>query len=180
MSKFIPTVMWLSFFLLSACVGPQVKSTPEKELHPQVDSFIQLLVRLDEPTLAEYAKFSGECGGESELDFELEECQSRGWHTHSQSCINYTRQRCDMAEQIASLELSWMRERFSTAGKSYRLIGIRSEYIGNDQNGYTYNLVEVQIGENKFLIFHNPNVDILLPVDVSVTKVNEKEVYDYR
>jgi len=85
-----------------------------------------------------------------------------------------------MAGQIASLELSWMRERFSTAGKSYHLIGIRSEYIGDYQNGYTYDLVDVQIGENKFLIFHNPNVDILLPVDVSVTKVNEKEVYDYR
>jgi hypothetical protein len=159
-----------------------VKSTPEKKLHPQVDSLIQLLVRLDEPTLAEYAKLIGgsECGGESELDFELEECQSRGWHTHSKSCIDYTRQRCETAEQINSLELSWMRERFSTVGKNYRLIGIRSEYIGDDQNGYTYDLVEVEIGENNFLFFHNPNIDIFLPLDVSVTKVNGKEVYDFR
>ena len=175
MSKFIPTVLWVLFFLLSSCVEPQVKSTPEKKLHPEVDSFIQLLVRLDEPTLAEYAKFSGECGGESELDFELEECQSRGWHTHSQSCIDYTRQRCEMADQEASLELSWLRKQFSTPGNTYSLVSVHSE-----TEGFKHDLVEVAIGENKFLLFHS--IDPYPPggLLVGVTKVNGKEVYDFR
>ena len=152
-----------------------MKLNPEEKLNPEVTSFIQLLVGQAEPTLTEYAKFSGECGGESELDFELEECQSKGWHTHSQSCSKYTRQRCDMADQIASLELSWLRERFSTVGKNYRLISVHSE-----TEGYKHDLVEVEVGKNKFLLFHN---NALYPPGgmlVGVSKVNGKYLSDFR
>lgn len=172
MSKFIQTVLWLSLFFLSACVGSQEK------LHPQVNSYIQLLVRPEEPTIAELEKFTGECGGEFELDFVLDECRSKGWHIHSQSCINFSRQQCNMTDQKVSLAFSWLRERFSTVGKNYRLIGVRSEHIG--QNGYTYDLVEVEIGENKFLFFHNPNIDISTPEDVYVIEVNGKDITDLR
>jgi hypothetical protein len=171
-------ILCLSFFLLSACVGTQGRLDPvesQVKLNPEVTSFIQLLVRLEEPTLAEYAKFSGECGGESELDFELEECRSKGWHTHSQSCINYTRQRCDMADQETSLELSWLRERFSTVGKSYRLISVHSE-----TEFFKHDLVEVDIGKNKFLLFHNNALYQPGGMLVGVSKVNGKNLSDFR
>ena len=136
-------------------------------------SFIHLLVKLEEPTLSEFEKFSGECGLEFELEFELEECRLKGWHTHSQACINYTRQRCSRADQELSLALGWLRESFSTVGKKYRLIKVRSV-----TEGFRHDLVEVEIGNNKFLLFHN--IDPYPPggILVEVFKVNGKEIND--
>ncbi len=95
----------------------------------------------------------------------------KGWHTHSQTCINYTRQRCEKADQEVSLELSWLRERFSTVGKSYRIISVHSE-----TEGFKHDLVEVEIGENKFLLFHNRHPGTLTNVLVDVYKVNGIEM----
>jgi len=160
------TILYLSFFLVSACVESQEK------LSQEVSGFIQLLVRTDEPTLAEYAQYSGECGGESELVFALNECRSKGWEVNSKSCIDFTRQRCRMAEQEPSLELSWLRERFSTAGKSYRLIRTQSESGDID-------LIEVEIGKNKFLLFHDARPYPPGGLVIGASKVNGKKVADY-
>ncbi len=168
MSKFVQTVLWLSLFLVSACVESQ------EELNPEVSDFIQFLVRIDEPSLAEYAKFSGDCGGESELIFALEECRSRGWDINSKSCVEFTRKRCHMSEQETSLELSWLRERFSTVGKNYRLVNVQPE-----SKGFRHELVEVEIGKNKFLLFHNTDPNIPTGLVVGVSKVNGKKITDY-
>lgn len=68
---FIPQVfLWLSFVLLDDCVGTQegLNSVEfQEKLHPEVVSFIQLLVETEKPTLAEFEKFTGECGGEYKL-----------------------------------------------------------------------------------------------------------------
>lgn len=169
MSKIVQTVLWLSLSLvMSACVA-----VSHEKLNPEVSGFIQLLVRTDEPTLAECAKFSGECGGEIELDFALKECRFRGWETNSKTCIDFTRQRCHSADQELSFEFSWLRARFSTVGKNYRLIGIRSETVG-----FRHDLVEVEIGKDKFLLFHNTDPNVPTGLVVGVSKVNGK-VVDY-
>ena len=166
MSKVIHAVLWLPLFIMSACAVSQ------ERLPPEVTGFIQLLVRTGEPTLAEHAKFSGECGGESELEFELKECRSRGWDIYSESCVAFTRQRCHAAEQESSLELNWLRERFSTVGKSYRLIGVQSQSANID-------LVEVEIGNNTFLLFYDANSYPPGGLVVAVSNVNGKKVTDY-
>lgn len=166
MSKVARIVLWLSLFLVSAC------AVSREKLHPEVSDFIQLLVRANEPALAEYAKFGGECGGESELAFALNECRSKGWEINSKSCADFTRQRCRAAEYGPSLELSWLRKRFSTVGKSYRLISVQSEPEGID-------LIEVEIGKNKFLLFHDATPYPPGGLVVGVSKVNGKKVADY-
>lgn len=151
---------------MDACVLSQEK------LHPEVADFIQLLVRTNEPTLAEYAKFSGECGGDPELAFVLNECRSKGWEINSESCVDLSQQRCRIAKQVPSLKLSWLREQFSTVGKSYQFVSIQSEYEGID-------LVEVQIGENKFLLFHNATPYPPGGLVVGVSIVNGKKLTEY-
>lgn len=165
MSNVIRTAFWLSLFFASTAVESQEK------LHPKVTGFIQLLIRTDEPTLAEYAKFSGECGGESELIITLEECQLRGWEINSESCINYTQNRCRSADQEPSFELGWLRERFSTAGKNYRLISAQSE-----TEGFSHDLIEIEIGKDRFLLFHNTDSNIPTGLIVGVSKVNGKKI----
>ena len=166
MSKATPTVLWLFCFLVSACAVSQEK------LQPEVTAFIQLLVRANEPTLAEYAKYSGECGGEPELAFMLNECRSKRWDIYSRPCVDFTRQRCRVAEQEPSYELSWLREQFSTARKSYRLISVQSESEGID-------LVEVKIGKNNFLLYYNANPYLPGGLVVGVSMVNGKKVTNY-
>ena len=72
-----------------------------------------------------------------------------------------------MADQEASLELSWLRERYSTVGKSYRLISVHSV-----ADGFKHDLVEVGIGKNKFLLLHNTDPYPPGGVLVDVYKVN--------
>ena len=134
--------------------------------------FIQLLVKTNEPTLAEYGKFSGECGGESELEFELEECRLRGWDIYSEPCIAFTRRRCEGAEHVSSLELNWLRERFSTVGKNYRLIGIQSQSTSID-------LIELKIGNNTFLLYYDASSQSPGGLIVGVSGVNGKKLSDY-
>ncbi len=166
--RYIQKIIWLLAFLASGC------ASAESAVQPEVRGFLQLLTRTDEPTLAEAAKFSGECGGESELIFELKDCHSRGWEEHSKLCVNYTRARCDGADQVASLELSWLRERFSTVGKSYHVVSVELK-----AEGFSHELVEVEIGKNKFLLFHNIDPHIPTGLVVGVSKVNGKSVADY-
>ncbi len=175
MLQFFQATLWLTIFLLGACVESQKKLHLNEKLNPDVTGFIQLLVNPEKPTLAEAAKFGGECGGESELEFIFEECRSKGWYIHSQSCVNFSRQQCKRADQVISLELNWLRERFSTVGKSYRLISIHSE-----TEGFKHDLVEVEIGINKFLLFHNTAQGTPTGLLVGVTKVNGKNLRDFR
>ena len=166
MFKDICLVCGLSL-LLSSCVSSQ-------GLNPEVSDFVQLLVRTDSPTLAEFATYSGECGGESELVFTARECRARGWAIGSKSCLDFSHQRCLMAKHQPSLELAWLRERFSTVGASYQLLDIQSE------NGpFKHQLVEVRIGENQFLLFHNIEPNFPTGLVVGVLQINGKKIGDY-
>lgn len=159
------TILWLAVFLVSGCVNPRLA------VQPEVQNFLRLLTRTDEPSLAEYSKYGGECGGESELVFELKECHSRGWEEHSKSCVNYTRERCSVADQVPSLELGWLRKQFSTVGKSYRIVSVESK-----TEGFHHELVEVEIGKNIFLLFHNIDPHTPTGLVIGVSKVNGKNI----
>ena len=82
--------------------------------HSDVTGFINLLVRQDEPTLLEYSKFVGDCGGESELLFTLHKCKLLGFDEMSQQCIILSNQECKMVDILPSHELSWTRKKFAT------------------------------------------------------------------
>jgi len=166
MSKLARIVLCLSALAVSVCAVSQEK------LDSAVSDFIQLLVGTRQPTLDEYEQFSGECGGVPELTFVLNECRSRGWGVNSESCVDFSRQRCSEIGGEPSLELNWIRKHFSTVGKSYRLINVQSKSENVD-------LVEVKIGKNKFLLFHDSGAHPVGGLVVGISSVNGKKVTEY-
>jgi len=165
MGKFISTILGLLLVASSAYATPPV--SVDKEVH----DYLQLLVRKDEPTYAEYLRFAG---SEGELSFELRECRSRGWEIYSESCIAFTRDRANSADKQNSLYLSWVRTRFSTVGASYRIIGSKLK-----TEGIRHNLIEVVIGKNGFLLIHNIHPGRPTSLLVGISRVNDKLMEDY-
>jgi hypothetical protein len=157
----------LSLCVLSSCAVSQ-------ELSPEISDFMRMLVEEKAPTLAEFSRFSGECGGESELTFTLKECSARGWSIYSGSCVDYSRQSCLTAEHQPSLEISWLRERFSTKGASYRVLSVQPS-----RGQVSYELVEVEVAGSIFLIFHNTDPIPIGGLSVGISKVNGKKIEDY-
>jgi hypothetical protein len=172
MSKIIKTVFLLLLIaLVTACNYVKLKS----DSWPEVHSFIQLLIKADKPTLADYAQYSGEGDpSELELSFELKECRSKGWKDRSKECIDYINSRWDSADQHNALYLSWLRESFSTVGKNYRIIEVESK-----TERFNHELIEVEIGENKFLLFHNTDQSLPTGLFIGVSEVNGKKISDY-
>ena len=76
-----------------------------------------------------------------------------------------------MADQKTSFELSWLREQFSTVGKNHRLINVQPE-----SKDFRYELIEVEIGKNRFLLFHNTEPNLPTGLVVGVSKVNGKKI----
>ncbi|MBI2413959.1 MAG: hypothetical protein HYV24_12215 [Deltaproteobacteria bacterium] len=167
MSRLVLIFSLVLFFLTNRCVA--------SEIQPEINDFIQLLIKADNPTLAEYIRFSGESdSSELELFFELKECRSRGWADSSDLCINFVRNRWRTADQHNSLFLGWLREQFSTVGKNYRIVSVKSK-----TEGFSHELVEVVIGENKFLLFHNTEHSKPTGIVIGVSEVNGKNINYY-
>ncbi len=143
-----------------------------QNIDQKVINFISLLVKTSEPTLAEYEKYAGECGGESELAFMLNECLSKGRNVKMKQCVDFTRKRCKEAKNVPSLKLKWIRKFFSTAGKEYKIIDIQSE-------SETVYLIEVEIGKNKFQLYYNTSTYPPGGVIVDVYKINGKKLTYY-
>jgi hypothetical protein len=169
MAKFIRIILVMLVVISSACATLQ--SSADQEVH----DFLQLLIEKNEPTLSEYARFSGE-GDPSELElvFELRECSSRGWGNDTKPCVDFVRNRWRSSDEQKALYLSWLRTRFSTVGNSYRIIGIKSK-----TEGFHHNLVEVAIGKNRFVLFHNTDPGRPTSLVVGVSEVNGKKIRDY-
>jgi len=143
-------------------------------LRPDVHDFIKLLTREAPPSLAEYSRFSGECGGETELIFETKECHAKGWKTNSRACIDFTQRRCQLEEQEVSLVLSWLRKKFSTAGKRYDLLSVIS-----NTDDLNYELIKVKIGQNTFVLLHYLDSNPPGGMTVAVSRINGKEIREY-
>lgn len=168
-SKLIQNVLWSALLLTCTCTRVQ----SQEKVKQEVDGFIQLLIKADVPTLAEYARFSSE-GAELELLFELKECHLRGWEDKSKLCVNFIQNRWRSADQQPTFFLGWLRKQFSTVGKSYHLVGVESK-----TEGFSHDLVEVNIGENRFLLFHNTDPNKPTGVIVDVSEVNGKNINFY-
>lgn len=160
--------------LLVALLAASDYAVAEESAPSKVDAFVQLLIKDSDPTLAEHSEFSGECGGESELEFELQECRSRGWDIYSASCVTFTRQRCLAAAEESSLELYWLRRKFSTVGKTYRVIDIK--HLSESESIY---VVEVEIGDNTFLLYYDARPNPPGGLAVGVISVNNKKLGDF-
>ncbi|MDH5679444.1 MAG: hypothetical protein OEZ28_12575 [Nitrospinota bacterium] len=167
----MPKLFYITFMLILVWDGSGC-AVFQKKADPNISGFIELLTRTSEPTLAEYAKYSGECGGEGELVFELDLCRIRGYEIKSEGCIDFVRHRCHSADHEQSLELGWIRERFFTVGKQYRLVSIRQE-----TEGVKHNLIEILIGTHLFLLFHALEPDPPGGRIIGVVKVDSKRIY---
>lgn len=168
MSRIIRIVFLLSMIALVAVCGC-VKPAPD--VQPEVKAFIQLLIKADKPTLSEYEQYDT---GEIELEHELKECHAKGWSDRSKECIGYENSRWKSADREPALHLNWLRERFSTVGKSYKIISVESK-----TEGFNHELIEVEIGANKFLLFHNTDPNLPTGLVVGVSEVNGKKITDY-
>jgi hypothetical protein len=172
MSKIIQIFFLLLFILFVIACSYVI---PKSDFQPEVQAFIQLLIKADKPTLAEYAQYSGEGDpSELELNFELKECHSKGWEDRSKECIDYIHGRWNSADRHNALYLNWLRERFSTVGKSYRIIEVESK-----TEGFNHELIKLEIGKNKFLLFHNTDQNLPTGLVVGVSEVDGKKITNY-
>jgi len=169
MAKLIQVILGMSIFLPCAC------ATSEVSVGREVHAFLQLLVEKNEPTLAEFTRFSGD-GDPSELElaFELKECNSKGWDSNAKPCMDFIRNRWRSADKETSLFLSWLRKRFSTVDSSYRIINVESK-----TEGFSHSLIELEIGKNRFLLFHNTDPSKPTGLCVGVSQVNGMKISEY-
>ena len=162
-------VMVLLAVTLGSCIAPSVRPPPE------VTQFIQLLVQRNEPSLADYERFAGDGDpSEIELGFEERECNSRGWSLSDERCLRYTRDRwLDPGAQQAMF-LSWFRRQFDTVGKPFRVIGIQRY-----SEGFSHNLIEVDIGRTVLILFENTEPGVPTGMLVGVSKINGKSLESF-
>lgn len=137
--------------------------------------FIDLLTRENTPSLKEASFYSGECGGESELDFVLDHCEKQWGDMYGSKCISYSKERCSNSEKSLSLELDWIRLNYSTVGKTYYIIETK-EY----DNEMKYDLSKIKIGEHIFLIFINKEAKTPTGLKVGVTTINGKRPSEHK
>jgi hypothetical protein len=148
----------------SASTGPNVD--------PRVLGYIGLLVQSRNPTLADYSRFSGECGGEGELAFSLRECRSHDWTTESAHCLEFVHQHCRSESEKPSFVLDWLRTRFATAGKKFRIVHI------DPKLGGTYQVL-ARIGKDDFTLFYDSNPYPPGGLVVDVARVNGRNINEY-
>jgi hypothetical protein len=163
--------MWRRFlittFLLAVSANACVAAEPAVD--PRVLGFIDLLVQDRDPTLKDYSRFSGECGGEGELGFALRQCHSRGWATQTTSCVDFVHQHCQSASEEPAFVLNWIRARFATAGKQYRIVRIDPVVGGTYQ-------IEVRIAKNNLLLFFDRGSHPPGGLVVDVTRINGRTI----
>lgn len=170
MLKFISSYFTILIILLitTDCVFSRDKMDKE------IQDFLELLVREQEPTYAEYEKISGVDTDEYELAFQIRECNLRGWEGLSKLCVDFTRNIARSPDKNISLSLNWLRKQFSTIGNKYHIISIVSK-----TEGWNHDLVEAKIGKNNFLLYHNTGSNKPTSVIVRVSKVNGRNINDY-
>jgi hypothetical protein len=146
------------------------------ELQKDVYGYIELLTRVSEPTLAEYSNYAGECGGESELLFMQSECKDKYNNIFSCECVKFTKDRCKNEKNTTSLELSWIRRNFSTAGKKYNIEHVKhySKAYNDEENSivYNYEIISVKIGDNLFDLHHALD-DTMPGLSLYISKIND-------
>jgi hypothetical protein len=146
------------------------------ELLQNVYGYIELLTNSNKPTLAEYSKYAGECGGESELLFMQAECLNRYKAIFSCDCVRFVKDRCDNQENVESLRLNWIRTKFLTAGTIYEIKKVEDYNQSQPEEEITYNykIIHVKIGDNIFKLYHSMESNLPLDLTTYISHINEK------
>lgn len=140
-----------------------------------IQAFIELLVKSNDPLLSEYKQFSGNNDpSELELLFELEKCKSKGWKQSSKECINYIHDRWHSPDENKALFLSWVRKEFLTAESKYRIISTKKR-----TEGFKHNLILVEIGNNRFLLFQNTEPGNPTGLIIGISEINGRKIKEY-
>lgn len=148
----------------------KAETTPEvHDTNSTVEAFVELLTRKSEPTADEYSLFvgGGGCGGEFELDFNVQECEALGHKWGSQECMQIVSKDCT---RDPSRHLNWIRDQFSTKSATYRLL--KSTKIASNNGEPSYELINVEIGNHTFLLFYSEHT----PYTVAISKVDNIDI----
>lgn len=143
------------------------------EIDAVVVEFVSLLVSDEEVSLSDYEKFYGQ-SSERELLFELKICEEKEWDINSTSCISFIRDRWRHSETEASLFIAWVKERFLTTGASYEFISSTPS-----DEGFQHSLIEVLIGDHRFVLFQNTSLGVPTGTLVGITSIDGQSVQSY-
>ncbi len=168
MRKSILVIVLLIIGLQLSC--SQLKGN---DIDKTVIDFVHLLVSDEVVLLSDYEKFYGQ-SSEQELVFELRKCKERGWDSNSNNCISFTRERWGSPKKEKSLFITWVKEEFLTTGATYEVIRSKSS-----TEGFEHALIEVLIGNHKFVLFQNLSPDKPTGTLVSVYSVDGRSVQSY-
>ncbi len=135
--------------------------------------FLDLLVSTESASLSDIEKFYGN-SSEGELKFEFEECRSRGWESHSQSCIEFSRERWSAPDKAKSFYIAWLKNRFLIVGEKYKIINAK-RFLGE----FDHELIEVLIGEHKFVLFKNLEPGIPTGLLIGISAVDGRHIQSY-
>lgn len=151
-----------------ACSLPKANDTDKT-----VSDFVNLLVSDKVISLSDYEKFYGQ-SSEQELFFELRECEERGWNENSKNCISFVRERRASPKSEKSLFINWLKEKFLTSGKDYEVISSSSSV-----EGFEHSLIEVMVGEHKFILFLNKSLDKKTGLLMGISSVDDRNIQSY-
>jgi hypothetical protein len=120
--------------------------TPEAD----VMAFARLLQEEACPTLRQYQKFIGE-GTESELRMELAACAEKGFSPTPDDvrCVEYTRRRAALADEVPSFYLRWLKSHFPAKGS----VAITHVKEVKRPNELEYQLITARVGTVEVVFF---------------------------
>ncbi|ORU95143.1 MAG: hypothetical protein A6F71_10905 [Cycloclasticus sp. symbiont of Poecilosclerida sp. M] len=170
MKKTVLIIVLVMTGLQSSC--SQLKAN---DINETIFDFVDLLVSDRVVSLSDYEKFYGQ-SSEQELAFELRICEEKDWDIYSKSCISFTRERWDSPKKEKSLFITWVKEKFLTAGKSYEVISVNPSL---EWEGFEHSLIEVLIGEHTFVLFHNTAPDRPTGLLIGISSIDGRSIYSY-
>ncbi len=142
-------------------------------MNESVIEFVNLLVSSEVVTLSDYEKFYG-ASVENELFFELKKCREMGWEHNSNYCVSFIRERWSSPENTQSLYFLWIKKTFSTPEAKYKIISSSFSV-----EGFEHLLVEVMIGRNNFLLFHNASLNKATGMLVGISSIDGRSAQSF-
>jgi hypothetical protein len=165
MTKFI-----LAILITMTGFQSSISLAHSREIGNAIVEFVNLLVSNNPVFLSDYEKFYGR-SAERELEFELRECETRGWDSYSENCVSFTRERSTFSHTANSYFLDFVRNGFSTSGKDYRIVSSTPS-----TEGFSHSKIEVWIWGNKFELVHNTAPYRPTGILVGISSVNGRSV----
>jgi hypothetical protein len=146
--------MFIRHFVVASCLfaGAQAGLSFAEARAPEGDA-IALTTLLQEkacPTLRDYYRFIGE-GTESELRMELAACAEKGFSPTPDDarCVEYTRRRAELADEVPSFYLMWLKSRFPAKGP----VAVTQVKEVKQPNVLEHQLITARVGTVEIVFF---------------------------